>query len=79
MTALRRLVQDLRDAVRPRALERVTMNVNGLVIELAETMREEAQRAGLALEAARSARRGFATGRWKSTSSTQAPACPPIA
>jgi signal transduction histidine kinase len=50
LTTIRRFLDDLRNIARPRPVERFAMDVNALVAEIVESMREEGQRNGIRVE-----------------------------
>ena len=52
LATLKRFMDDLRNIVKPRPIERFAMDVNGAVAEIAESMRPEGERTGVAVEAA---------------------------
>jgi two-component system, NtrC family, sensor kinase len=51
LTALRRFMDDLRNVVRPRPVERFIMDVNTSVSEIVEPMKTEGERNGITVEA----------------------------
>lgn len=51
LATLKRFMEDLRNIVKPKPIERFAMDVNGLVAELIETMRGEGERNGIAVAA----------------------------
>jgi signal transduction histidine kinase len=51
LQTLKRFMDDLRHVVKPKPIERFAMDVNGSVAEIAESMRAEGDRNGVALEA----------------------------
>jgi len=50
LQALKRFMEDLRHIVKPKPIERFAMDVNGSVAEIAESMRGEGERNGIAVE-----------------------------
>jgi signal transduction histidine kinase len=56
LNTLKRFMDDLRNIVKPKPIERFAMDVNGSVADIVESMRTEAERNGIALET------GYATG-----------------
>jgi signal transduction histidine kinase len=50
LQALKRFMEDLRHIVKPKPIERFAMEVNGSVAEIAESMRGEGERNGIAVE-----------------------------
>ena len=50
LAALRRFMDDLRNVVRPRPVERFLMDVNASVSEIVEPMKAEGERNGLTIE-----------------------------
>jgi signal transduction histidine kinase len=51
LATLKRFMDDLRNIVKPKPIERFAMDVNGSVAEVVESMRAEAERSGLAVVA----------------------------
>jgi signal transduction histidine kinase len=51
LATLKHFMDDLRNIVKPKPIERFAMDVNGSVAEIVETMRGEGDRAGVAVEA----------------------------
>ena len=51
LTTLKRFMDDLRNVVKPKPIERFAMDVNGSVAEIVESMRAEGERNGVAVEA----------------------------
>ena len=51
LATLRRFMDDLRNLVRPKPVERFSMDVNGSVAEIVDPMRPEGERQGVAIEA----------------------------
>ena len=51
LTTLKHFMDDLRNIVKPKPIERFAMDVNGSVAEIVETMRAEGDRVGVAVEA----------------------------
>ncbi|PWU16932.1 MAG: hypothetical protein C5B48_16685, partial [Candidatus Rokuibacteriota bacterium] len=51
LATLKRFMEDLRNIVKPRPIERFAMDVNASVAEIMETMRPEGERNGIAVEA----------------------------
>jgi len=51
LTTLKRFMDDLRNIVKPKPVERFAMDVNGSVAEIVEAMRTEGERTGVAVEA----------------------------
>ena len=51
LATLRRFMEDLRNLVRPKPVERFSMEVNGSVAEIVDPMRAEGERQGVAIEA----------------------------
>ena len=51
LATLKRFMDDLRNLVKPKPIERFAMEVNGSVAEIVESMRGEGERAGVSLEA----------------------------
>ena len=64
-TTLKRFMDDLRNVVKPKPIERFAMDVNGSVAEIVESMRAEGERNGVA-------RRRAATRRARSSSTATA-------
>jgi len=56
LTTLKRFMEDLRNIVKPKPIERFIMDVNGSVAEIVESMRPEGERTGVTVES------GFAEG-----------------
>ncbi len=52
LATLKRFMDDLRHVVKPKPIERFAMEVNGSVQEIVDSMRTEAERNGIAIEAA---------------------------
>jgi signal transduction histidine kinase len=51
LTTIRRFLDDLRNVVKPKPVERFAMDVNGSVAEIVESMRQEGDRHGILVEA----------------------------
>lgn len=51
LATLKRFMDDLRNIVKPKPVERFAMDVNGSVAEIVEAMRAEGERTGVAVEA----------------------------
>jgi two-component system, NtrC family, sensor histidine kinase HydH len=51
LTTLKRFMDDLRNIVKPKPVERFAMDVNGSVAEIVEAMRGEGERTGVTVEA----------------------------
>jgi signal transduction histidine kinase len=51
LATLKRFLDDLRNLVKPRPIERFAMDVNGAVAEIYEPMRPEGERHGITIEA----------------------------
>jgi signal transduction histidine kinase len=51
LMTLKRFLDDLRNIVKPKPIERLAMDVNGSVSEVMESMRGEGERGGITLEA----------------------------
>ena len=51
LTTLRRFMDDLRNVVKPKPIERFEMEVNSSLVEVLESMRADGERAGVAVEA----------------------------
>ena len=51
LETLKRFMDDLRNVVKPKPIERFAMDVNGSVAEIVESMRAEGERNGVAVEA----------------------------
>jgi signal transduction histidine kinase len=51
LTTLKRFMDDLRNIVKPKPVERFAMEVNGSVAEIVESMRPEGERTGVIVEA----------------------------
>ncbi|HXD74743.1 MAG TPA: HAMP domain-containing sensor histidine kinase, partial [Vicinamibacterales bacterium] len=51
LATLKRFMDDLRNIVKPKPVERFAMDVNGSVAEVVEAMRSEGERTGVAVEA----------------------------
>jgi signal transduction histidine kinase len=51
LQTLKRFMDDLRNVVKPKPIERFAMDINGSVAEIAESMRAEGDRNGVTLEA----------------------------
>jgi signal transduction histidine kinase len=51
LATLKRFMEDLRNIVKPKPIERFAMDVNGSVAEIVESMRAEAERSGLSVVA----------------------------
>ena len=51
LATLKRFLDDLRNVVKPKPVERFAMDVNGSVAEIVESMRAEGERTGVAIEA----------------------------
>jgi signal transduction histidine kinase len=49
LSTLKRFMEDLRNIVKPKPIERFAMEVNGSVAEIVESMRPEAERSGLSV------------------------------
>ena len=49
LATLKRFMDDLRNIVRPKPIERFAIDVNGSIVDIVESMRSEAERNGLAL------------------------------
>jgi signal transduction histidine kinase len=52
LATLKRFMEDLRNLVKPKPIERFAMDVNAAVSEICESMRPEAERNGIAMETA---------------------------
>ena len=62
LETLKRFMDDLRNVVKPKPIERFAMDVNGSVAEIVESMRAEGERNGVTVETQLRGR-----GRWSST------------
>jgi signal transduction histidine kinase len=51
LSTIRRFLDDLRNIVKPKPVERFAMDINGSVAEIVESMRQEGERHGIAVEA----------------------------
>jgi signal transduction histidine kinase len=51
LESLKRFMEDLRNVVKPRPIERFALEVNGSVAEIVDAMRAEGERVGVAVEA----------------------------
>jgi len=50
LATLKRFMEDLRNIVKPKPIERFALDVNGLVAEVVDTMRSEGERNGVTVE-----------------------------